>query len=237
MVSPDPEEDGGGEPEAEACVALPGAGNVAAVGGAGTGGVPGGAGESVEGGAGAVGGAPVGVAGVGVGVDGGARAGGVGEVGEEEELDGGGGGAAVGGEAVPLAGGGDDDGEDDIAAGPARAVARACFLAAHSYEYDADARRASGAAAFWWLAGGAWCGGGRGIGRPAAPARIGREGMRPGPGRRERGREGRELQERSHGRTCWCCHWLWLAGAAAAGVEVGGVVESTGAGGSRTRAT
>lgn len=106
VVSPDPEEEGVGG-EAEAGVALPGAGSAAAFGDTGAGGVPGGAGESVEGGAGAVGGAPVGVAGVG-----------------EEELDGAGGGAAVG-EAVPLDGapGGEvaGGGDVDIAAGPARA--------------------------------------------------------------------------------------------------------------------
>lgn len=110
VVSPDPEEEGVGG-EAEAGVALPGAGSAAAFGDTGAGGVPGGAGESVEGGAGAVGGAPVGVAGVG-----------------EEELDGagGGGGAAVG-EAVPLGGApggevaGGGGGDVDIAAGPARA--------------------------------------------------------------------------------------------------------------------
>lgn len=142
MVSPDPEEEGVGG-EAEAGVALPGAGSAAAFGDTGAGGVPGGAGESVEGGAGAVGGAPVGVAGVG-----------------EEELDGadgGGGGAAVG-EAVPLGGapGGEvaGGGGVDIAAGPARASSLHALV---SYSYGA--RRASGALLAFLVAGGDGWGG------------------------------------------------------------------------------
>lgn len=142
VVSPDPEEEGVGG-EAEAGVALPGAGSAAAFGDTGAGGVPGGAGESVEGGAGAVGGAPVGVEGVG-----------------EEELDGadgGGGGAAVG-EAVPLGGapGGEvaGGGGVDIAAGPARASSLHALV---SYSYGA--RRASGALLAFLVAGGDGWGG------------------------------------------------------------------------------
>jgi hypothetical protein len=68
-------------------------------------------------------------------------------------------------------------------------VARACFLAAHSY--DADARRASGAPlAFWWLVAGGGGPEGRGIGRPPAAPAPARIGMRLGPRQERKGRAG-----------------------------------------------